>query len=438
MDGRSLKRLRRELEEFVEELMSDLRRRDQRRWAQTYLRGLMLDGDRKSIEPMARRLEEIDGSNRDYEQSLQQLVNQSTWPAELVRDRLQRWVSARSAAQLRQQSGGSAAEIQRFLIVDETGYAKQGKDSVGVSRQYSGTLGKVASCQVAVTLQYASQPAAKAQGGEVFCVDTRLFLPEKEWCSDHKRMKGAGVPDDVGYEPKWKMALTMLDRAKANGFSGVVLADALYGSVTAFRGSVEEQGWTYCVGVESTLSIIDAAEDLGEVPSWSGKGRPPTRPSRVAAKVAGMSVKRWAMDHAADFRTVNWREGSKVRKGKARKLSGRFAAWRVRPAHRLSDGRKPQGECWLLAEWPEGEDAPTKYFFSNLPATASLRQLVRTAKGRWWVEQSYREMKEELGLDHFEGRFWVGWHHHMVLVMLAYAFIVAYRRQKRGDMTSPR
>jgi SRSO17 transposase len=234
------------------------------------------------------------------------------------------------------------------------------------------------------------------------------------------------------------MALTMLDRAKANGFSGVVLADALYGSVTAFRGSVEEQGWTYCVGVESTLSIIDAAEDLGKVPSWSGKGRPPTRPSRVAAKVAGMSVKRWAMDHAADFRTVNWREGSKVRKGKAGKLYGRFAAWRVRPAHRLSDGRKPQGECWLLAEWPEGEDAPTKYFFSNLPATASLRQLVRTAKGRWWVEQSYREMKEELGLDHFEGRFWVGWHHHMVLVMLAYAFIVAYRRQKRGDMTSPR
>jgi SRSO17 transposase len=438
MDGRSLKRLRRELEEFVEELMSDLRRRDQRRWAQTYLRGLMLDGDRKSIEPMARRLEEIDGSKRDYEQSLQQLVNQSTWPAELVRDRLQRWVSARSAAQLRQHSSGSAAEIHRFLIVDETGYAKQGKNSVGVSRQYSGTLGKVANCQVAVTLQYASQPAAKAQGGEVFCVDTRLFLPEKEWCSDRKRMKAAGVPDDIGYEPKWKMALTMLDRAKANGLSGVVLADALYGSVTAFRESVEKQGWTYCVGVESTLSIIDAAEDLGEVPSWSGKGRPPKRPSRVAAKVAGVSVKRWAMDHAADFRTVNWREGSKVRKGKARKLSGRFAAWRVRPAHRLSDGRNPQGECWLLAEWPEGEDAPTKYFFSNLPAKASLRQQVRTAKGRWWVEQSYREMKEELGLDHFEGRFWVGWHHHMVLVMLAYAFIVAYRRQKRGDMTSPR
>jgi SRSO17 transposase len=216
---------------------------------------------------------------------------------------------------------------------------------VGVSRQYSGTLGKVASCQVVVTLQYASQPAAKAQGGEVFCLDTRLFLPEKEWCSDHKRMKGAGVPDDVGYEPKWKMALTMLDRAKANGFSGVVLADALYGSVTAFRGSVEEQGWTYCVGVESTLAIIDAAEDLGKVPSWSGKGRPPTRPSRVAAKVAGMSVKRWAMDHAADFRTVNWREGSKVRKASCPVASPPGGS--ARPtASVTAANRRANAGCW--------------------------------------------------------------------------------------------
>ena len=435
MDGRSLKRLRGELDEFVEELMSDLPRRDQRRWAQAYLRGLMLDGDRKSIEPMARRLQEIDGSERDYEQSLQQLVNQSPWPAELVRDRLQRWVAARSAAQQPRPSGPSATEAQQFLIVDETGYAKQGKSSVGVSRQYSGTLGKVANCQVAVTVQYASQPAAKAQGGEVICVDTRLFLPEKEWCGDRQRMRGAGVPEGVGYEPKWKMALTMLDRAKANGLRGVVLADALYGSVTEFRRSLESQGWTYCVGVESTLAVIDAAEDLGRVPAWSGNGRPPTRPSRVAAKVAGVSVKQWAMDHVVDFRTVNWREGSRVRKGKACKLSGRFAAWRVRPAHRLSDGRRPQGECWLLAEWPQGEQAPTKYFFSNLPPAASLRRQVRTAKGRWWVEQSYREMKEELGLDHFEGRSWVGWHHHMMLVMLAYAFVVACRREKKGAVS---
>ncbi len=285
---------------------------------------------------MARRLEEIDGSKQDYEQSLQQLVNQSPWPAGLVRDRLQRWVAASSAAQVRRHLGGSAAAFQRFLILDETGFAKQGKSSVGVSRQYSGTLGKVASCQIAVTLQYATQPAARAKGGEVFCVDMRLFLPEKQWGNDRKRMTRAGVPDDVGYEPKWKMALTMLERAKANGLKGVVLADALYGSVTEFRRSLEKQGWTYCVGVESTLSVIDAAEDLGEVPSWLGKGRPPTRPSRVAAKVAGVSVKPWAVDHAADFRTVNWREGSKVRKGKARQ-----AVW---PFRRLAGPPGPPSQ----------------------------------------------------------------------------------------------
>ncbi len=297
---------------------------------------------------MARRLEEIDGSKQDYEQSLQQLVNQSPWPAGLVRDRLQRWVAASSAAQVRRHLGGSAAAFQRFLILDETGFAKQGKSSVGVSRQYSGTLGKVASCQIAVTLQHATQPATRAKGGEVFCVDMRLFLPEKEWCNDRKRMTRAGVPDDVGYEPKWKMALTMLERAKANGLKGVVLADALYGSVTEFRRSLEKQGWTYCVGVESTLSVIDAAEDLGEVPSWLGKGRPPTRPSRVAAKVAGVSVKPWAVDHAADFRTVNWREGSKVRKGKgASCLAVSPPGGSARPTVSVTGAdRRASAGCW--------------------------------------------------------------------------------------------
>ena len=287
-----------------------------------------------------------------------------------------------------------------------------------------------------MTLQHARQPAAgTAAGGEVFCVDARLYLPEKGWCDDRRRLDRAGVPKDIGYQPKWRIALDMLRRARANGLGGMVLADSLFGTVTAFRQGLDGQGWAWCVGVDSTLSVIGAAEDLGPVPPWSGNGRPPTRPARVAAKVAGASVKRWAVDHATDFRTVNWRAGSRVRNGNARKLSGRFAAWRVRPAHRLSDGTAPLAACWLLAEWPEGEDAPTKYFFSNLPAATPLRRLVRAAKGRWWVEQSYREMKDELGLDHYEGRGWVGWHHHVVLVMLAYAFVAARRRQKGGGVT---
>ncbi len=436
MDGRSLARLKRELEAFVGELLADVPRRDQRAWALAYLRGLLLDGDRKSVGPMAERLAAVDhepaGDRRDYEQALQQFVGQSPWSADAVRDRLQRWLAARG----RRRAGTADAAAADLLILDDTGFPKQGTASVGVARQYTGTLGKVASCQVAVTLQHARQPAADtAAGGEVFCVDARLYLPEKGWCDDRRRLDRAGVPKDIGYQPKWRIALDMLRRARANGLGGMVLADSLFGTVTAFRQGLDGQGWAWCVGVDSTLSVIGAAEDLGPVPPWSGNGRPPTRPARVAAKVAGASVKRWAVDHATDFRTVNWRAGSRVRNGNARKLSGRFAAWRVRPAHRLSDGTAPLAACWLLAEWPEGEDAPTKYFFSNLPAATPLRRLVRAAKGRWWVEQSYREMKDELGLDHYEGRGWVGWHHHVVLVMLAYAFVVARRRQKGGGVT---
>jgi len=430
MDGRSLGRLKRELDDFVGDLLSDLPRRDQRAWATTYLRGLLLDGDRKSVGPMAQRLAAIDhevgADRRDYEQALQQFVGQSTWPADAVRDRLQRWLADRGR---RRRAAGA-----ELLILDDTGFPKQGTASVGVARQYTGTLGKVASCQVAVTLQHARQPAADtAAGGEVFCVDARLYLPETGWCDDRRRMDQAGVPKEVGYQPKWRIALDMLGLARANGLGGTVLADSLFGTVTAFRRGLDEQGWAWCVGVDSTVAVIGAGEDLGEVPPWSGNGRPPTRPARVAAKVAGVSAKRWAAGRASDFRTVNWRDGSRAGKGGPRKLGGRFAAWRVRPAHRLSDGTAPLAACWLLAEWPAGEAAPTKYFFANLPATASLRSLVRAAKGRWWVEQSYREMKDELGLDHYEGRGWVGWHHHAVLVMLAYAFVVARRRQKGGD-----
>jgi len=426
MDGRSLGRLKRELDGFADDLLVDLPRRDQRAWATAYLRGLLLDGDRKSVGPMAQRLAAVDheaaGDRRDYEQALQQFVGQSTWPADAVRDRLQRWLAARGRRR-------RAADTE-MLILDDTGFPKQGTASVGVARQYTGTLGKVAGCQVAVTLQHARQPAADtAAGGEVFCVDARLYLPEKGWCDDRRRMGRAGVPADVGYQPKWRIALDMLRRARANGLGGVVLADSLFGTVTAFRQGLDEQGWAWCVGVDSTVSVIDAAEDLGPVPPWSGTGRPPTRPARVAARVAGASAKRWAAERRSDFRTVTWRAGSKG------SMASRFAAWRVSPAHRLSDGTAPLSACWLLAEWPAGEDAPTKYFFANLPATASLRTLVRAAKGRWWVEQSYREMKDELGLDHYEGRGWVGWHHHAVLVMLAYAFVVARRRQKGGDAT---
>jgi len=303
------------------------------------------------------------------------------------------------------------------VILDDTGFPKQGTHSVGVARQYSGTLGKVGNCQVAVTLQYAT-------GQEVFALDAELYLPE-EWGTDRDRLDTAGVPRDMGYRPKWQMALALLERAQANGLSGIVLADSAYGDATEFRQALESAQWRYCVGISSTLKVVAADANFGKVPPYRGTGRPPSRLEKVRPGAVAPSVKDWAMARAKEFRRVTWREGAKG------KLVSRFAAWRVRPAHRLSAGKEPLAPCWLIVEWPTGEAEPTKYFFSNLPANTALVQLVRTAKSRWWVEHSYKELKDELGLDHFEGRGWQGWQHHVTLVLLAYAFLVLRRGQRR-------
>jgi len=416
MEAHQLRRLKNTLDRFMAQLLADLPRCDQRHWAQAYIRGLLLDGDRKSIEPMARRLQAVDQAEGDYEQALQQLVNQSPWSAELVRQRLRRW---RADPEKSCRTG-----CQSLLILDDTGFPKQGRHSVGVARQYSGTLGKVGNCQVAVTLQHVRQ-YERGRRGDVCCIDGQLYLP-KSWTEDRLRMASSGVPRAVTYQPKWQIALAMLERAAADGLWGIVLADSLFGTVTAFRQGLAAQGWNWCVGIDSTLAVIDAHEDLGAVPPWTGQGRPPQRPARVAACQPGRSVRNWAIDHAADCRTVTWRQGSQGR------MSSRFAAWRVRPAHRLSDGRAPQPPCWLLAQWLVDQDQPAKFFFSNLPANTPLRTLVRVAKSRWWVEQSYQQMKEELGLDHFEGRSWRGFYHHLTLVLLAAAFL-SHLRGKGGD-----
>jgi SRSO17 transposase len=406
MDAKRLQRLQVELGRYLDDVLTDLGRQGRRPWAELYLRGLLLDGRRKSAGAMAERLRRIDRSPQDYEQGLQQFLSQSPWDERPVRDQL--------ARHMVDTLGGDG-----LLILDDTGFPKQGTHSVGVQRQYSGTLGKVGNCQIGVTLQFAT-------AHEVVCLDADLYLPEESWGNDPDRLEAAGVPEDVGYRPKWRIGLTLLGRAKANGFTGVVLADSAYGDVTEFRQSLGAEGWRWCVGIEKTLKVIAADADLGEVPPYTGRGRPPSRPEKVQPGATSASVLGWAQGRARDLRKVTWREGSKG------KLSSRFAGWRVRPAHKLSAGQEPLAACWLLVEWPEGEAAPAKYFFSNLPEGTSLRQLVRTAKGRWWVEHSYKELKDELGLDHFEGRSWRGWQHHVTLVLLAYAFLVLQRRQRRG------
>jgi SRSO17 transposase len=409
MDARKLSKLRKDLVAFLDAVVGTMGNARRRRWCEAYVRGVLLDGQRKSIEPMSVRLKKIEEGEEDYEQSLQQFINQSPWDEQAVLDSLQAWVGRQFGA------GG-------FLILDDTGFPKQGQHSVGVARQYTGTLGKVASCQVAVTLQLATDR-------EVLGLDARLYLPQA-WADDRERCEKSGIPAGVAYQPKWQLALTMLRRAQANGWSGTVLADSLFGTVTEFRQQLAAEGWTYCVGIDSTLKVIAADSDLGPVPKYCGRGQPPKRPLKVRAKPTSPSVKQWAAEHAADFRKVTWREGTKG------KMAGRFAAWRVRPAHKLAAGKEPLGACWLLIEWPENSECPAKFFFSNLPETTSLKRLVATAKSRWWIEQSYRELKDELGLDHFEGRSWRGWHHHVVLVFLAYAFLQLLRRQqKKGALT---
>jgi SRSO17 transposase len=406
MDSKRLQRLQGELTRYLDDVLPDLGRSGRRPWAELYLRGLLLDGRRKSAGAMAERLQRIDRNNHDYEQGLQQFLSQSPWDERSVRDQLAQHLCA-------------VLDADGLLILDDTGFPKQGTHSVGVARQYSGTLGKIGNCQIGVTLQYAT-------GREVVCLDADLYLPEEAWGNDPDRLAAAGVPQGIGYRPKWQLGLTLLGRAKANGFTGVVLVDSAYGDVTEFRQTLDSEGWRYCVGIEKTLKVIAADADLGEVVPYSGRGRPPTRPEKVRPGATSESVLQWAQGRARDFRKVTWREGSKG------KLSSRFAAWRVRPAHKLSAGKEPLAPCWLVVEWPEGEAAPTKFFFSNLAAGTSLRSLVRTAKGRWWVEHSYKELKDELGLDHFEGRSWRGWQHHVTLVMLAYAFLVLQRSQRRG------
>lgn len=410
MNARQLAKLRRDLTTFLDDVAGSLAHPRRRRWCDAYLRGILLDGHRKSVEPMAARLKRVEQGAEDYEQALQQFLNQSPWDPQSVLDDLQAWIA--------RQFGTDG-----FLIIDDTGFPKQGVASVGVARQYTGTLGKVASCQVAVTLQFTT-------GREVVGLDTRLYLPEA-WTADADRLARAGVPEEAGYEPKWKMALAMLKRAAEQGFRGTVLADSLFGTVTEFREQLAAEGRTYCVGIDSTLKVIAADADLGPVPKKSGPGRPPTRPLNVRAGAKSPSVRQWALDHAKDFRQVTWRQGSKGA------MTSRFAAWRVRPAHKLSSGREPLAACWLLAEWPADAEQPAKYFFSNLPPATSLKKLVATAKSRWWIEHSYRELKDELGLDHFEGRSWQGWHHHAVLVLMAYAFLQNLRRHRRKKATTP-
>jgi SRSO17 transposase len=299
-------------------------------------------------------------------------------------------------------------------IIDDTGFPKKGRHSVGVARQYCGELGKQDNCQIAVTLSianhYASLPVAY-----------RLYLP-KEWATDGRRRRKAGVPKEVTFKTKPAIALEQLRWACATGLPrGVVLMDAGYGTDTDLRTNIAALGLSYVAGIQPQTSVWAPGTGPQPAKNWSGHGRPP-KLLRRDGKHQPISVKKLAIGlppHA--WRKITWRETT------AEPLSSRFARVRVRAAHRDYWLAESRPEEWLLIEWPEGEEVPTKYWFATLPAGIAFRQLIDTAKLRWRIERDYQDLKQEVGLGHFEGRGWRGFHHHATLCIAAYGFLVSQR-----------
>jgi SRSO17 transposase len=370
--------------------------------ARAYCTGLLLPGERKSVEPMAARIEP--DRVQAAHQSLHHIVAKAEWDDAAVLG------AVRAQVLPAMQRHGAVA----YWIVDDTAFPKQGAHSVGVARQYCGQLGKKDSCQVAVSLSVASEHASLP-------VAYRLYLPEA-WAEDPARCTKAGVPEAVAFETKTAIALEQMRQALADGLpEGIVLGDAGYGDETAFRAGVGALGLRYVLGVRLGTTVWPPG--TGPLPPTprSGRGRPPTR-LRRGPENQPVSVKALALDQPAQaWRTVAWREGSQA------VLSSRFTALRVRPAHRDTTRTEPWPEEWLLVEWPDGEAEPSKYWLSTLPPRTTLKRLVRTAKARWRIERDYQELKQEIGLGHYEGRSWRGFHHHASLCIAAYGFLIAER-----------
>lgn len=367
-----------------------------------YCTGLLLDGERKSVEPMAARLAP-DHVQRMHE-SLHHFVAQSPWS---------------DADMLRQVRTYVLPAMQKIgpvtaWVVDETGFVKKGLHSVGVARQYCGRVGKKENCQVAVSLSVATATASLP-------IAWRLYLPE-EWASDPERRKKADVPKEVQFQTKPQIALAQIRQAVEDGVApGVVLADEVYGSNREFRNGVAELKLEYSLAVRSNTTVWALERQPLPPKPWTGKGKKATRmrrdqthqPVTVAQLARELPEKTW--------REVTWRQGSKEM------LCSRFASLRVRPAY--GDDRKGglQPEQWLLIEWPTGAEEPSGYWLARLPVKLSLKRLVRISKHRWVIERDYEELKQELGLHHYEGRNWRGFHHHATLCFAAYGFLMAER-----------
>src|SRR5689334_8498320 len=361
---------------YAERLAQSIGHTDRHEPLRGYLTGLVLPGARKSVEPMAALL--APNRVRQTHQSLHHLVADAPWEDAAVLKTVREYALAALT-----QHG----PIQAWII-DDTGMPKKGRHSVGVARQYCGQLGKQDNCQVAVTLSVANDAASLP-------IAYRLYLPEP-WASDRARRRRAGVPEELGFLPKPEIALEQVTAAVEQGVPvGVVLADAAYGNDSKFRQGLEALGLQYVLGIQSTTTV-GPEERRPRAPSpYQGCGRPPKLLRRDAAHQP-LAVRKLALQlPPTAWRTVTWREGT------AGMLRSRFAALRVRAAHRDYWRARPHGEQWLLIEWPKGSTEPARYWLANLPAATPLKQLVRTAKLRWRIERDFQELKQELGLNHY-------------------------------------
>jgi SRSO17 transposase len=367
-----------------------------------YCTGLLLPGERKSVEPMAARL--APHNVRRTHQSLHHVVAEAPWSDESV------------LRQVRKYALSAMLEKEPVVawVVDDTGLVKKGTHSVGVARQYCGQVGKQENCRVAVSLSVTTKTASLP-------VAWRLYLPES-WAQDPERRERAGVPEEISFATKSAIALEQIRGAGAEGIpTAPVLGDAGYGNDTQFRDGVTGLSLLYVLGVSSSTTVWKPGEGPLPKKPWSGRGQPPKRLRRdpdhqpVSVLVLAQSLPKKA------WKNVTWRGGTK------HPLRSRFALLRVRPAHRDEKRTEPRGEEWLLIEWPKGEAEPTKYWLSTLPVETKIQDLVRLAKQRWIIERDYEELKQELGLGHFEGRGWRGFHHHATLCLAAYGFLVAER-----------
>lgn len=392
----------RRFEEYVERLDAVIGHADRHGPLRAYLSGLLLPGERKSVEPMAARIEPR--RVRARHQSMHHFVATAPWEErEVLR------VSRDYALEQLERHG----PVQAW-VVDDTGMPKKGIHSVGVARQYCGQLGKQDNCQVVVTVSLVnstmSVPAAY-----------HLYLPEG-WAKDRRRRRAAGVPDEVRFQTKWEIALAEIDRLLAEEVPPApIVADAGYGVATEFREGLCARRLSYAVGISREVTVWAPGTGPSPPKKRSQLGRPPKllrrdggqKPLAVLALAQQLPSGVW--------KEVRWREGTKGG------MRSRFARMRVRAAHRDYWRTEPRPEEWLVIEWPRNEKEPTKYWLSNVPEGATFQELINLIKIRWRIERDYQEMKQELGLDHFEGRGWLGFHHHGVLCIAAYAYLAAER-----------